>query len=148
MTKDNVIRKVTPEIEEYVKAFFREVPYPKLLGMELTKLGEGLAIIRLEIGDHHRQPHGLLHGGATASVIDTATAFAILSHLGEHEKAATVDLTVHYLRAVTEGEIVCTAKLVKAGRTLLTVSADVVDGQDRLVATALSTYSRIQVGNG
>ncbi len=65
--------------------------------------------------DELRQPHGLLHGGATASVIDTAMAFAVVSILESDEKASTVDLTVHYLRPVMEGAIVCTAKVVKAG---------------------------------
>lgn len=137
-------KEVTPEIENLAKEVFREVPYIKLLGLELLELRDGEAVVRLEVKDHHRQPYGLLHGGATASAIDTATAFAIIAHLGGKEQAATVDLTVHYLRPVIEGEIICTAKIVKAGRSLLTVSADVVNSEGKLIATALSTYSKVK----
>lgn len=136
-------KDITPEMEKLAKEVFKEVPYIKLLGLELLELRDGEAVVRLEVKDHHRQPYGLLHGGATASAIDTATAFAIISHLGRDEQAATVDLTVHYLRPVIEGEIICTAKIVKAGRTLLTVSADVVNSKGKLIATALSTYAKV-----
>jgi acyl-CoA thioesterase len=111
--------------------------------MELVKIQAGETTIRLKMRDALRQPHGLLHGGATASVIDTATAFAVVSVLADGEKASTVDLTVHYLRPVFEGKIVCTARIVRAGKRLLTVSAEVVNNEGKLIATALSTYSKV-----
>jgi acyl-CoA thioesterase len=135
------------EIEEAMfekaRRAFVEVPFVRLLGMELVELKSGAAVLRLSVRDELRQPQGLLHGGATASVIDTATAFAVVSVLAEGEKASTVDLTVHYLRPVSEGAITCTAQIVRAGRRLLTVSAEAVDDNGKLVATALSTYSKV-----
>jgi uncharacterized protein (TIGR00369 family) len=128
---------------EKAQAVFGEVPYIKLLGMELVELKPGEAVLRLKMRGELRQPHGVMHGGATASVIDTATAFAVISVLEAGEKATTVDLTVHYLRPVFDGEIVCTAKVVRAGRRLLTVSAEVTGGEGKLIATALSTYSKV-----
>jgi uncharacterized protein (TIGR00369 family) len=128
---------------EKAQRVFREVPYIKLLGMELLELKTGEAVLHLQMRDELRQPHGILHGGATASVIDTATAFAVVSVLEKDEKASTVDLTIHYLRPVSEGGITCTAKIVRAGRRLLTVAADVVNDEGKLIATALSTYSKV-----
>ncbi len=128
---------------EKVQAVFREVPYIKLLGLELVGLKPGEAVLRLSMRDELRQPHGVLHGGATASLIDTATAFAVVSVLDKGEKASTVDLTVHYLRPVTEGAILCTARIVRGGRRLLTTSAEVVNDEGKLIATALSTYSKV-----
>lgn len=122
---------------------FDRVPYVRLIGMQLTGIRDGEASVSLKMRDELRQPHGLLHGGATASVIDTAMAFAVVTKLSPDEKASTVDLNVYYLRPVTDGEIYCTARIVKAGRRLLTVSAEVVDENKKLVATALSTYAKI-----
>lgn len=130
-------------LTEKANRVFREVPFIKLLGMELLELKTGEAILRLKMRDELRQPHGVLHGGATASLIDTAMAFAVVSVLEKEEKASTVDLTVHYLRPVTEGEIICTAKIVRGGRRLLTVSAEVVSDEDKMITTALSTYTKI-----
>jgi uncharacterized protein (TIGR00369 family) len=127
---------------ERAQRVFKEVPYIKLLGIELIGLKNGEAVLRLKMRDELRQPHGVLHGGATASLIDTATAFAVISVLEADEKATTVDLTIHYLRPVVEGTITCTAKLVRVGRRLLTVSAEVANEEGKLIATALSTYTK------
>ena len=121
----------------------KNTPYLKLLGIELDEIDFGKAVMSLPMTEKLRQPHGLLHGGATASLIDTTTAFAVVSVLADGEKASTVDLTVHYLRPVINEKTTCTAKIVKAGKWLLTVTADVVNEDGKLIATAISTYSRV-----
>ena len=138
-----ITKQFDESLVEKARAVFDEVPYLKLLGMELVEMKAGEATVRLAMRDGLRQPHGLLHGGATASVIDTATAFAVVSVLEPNEKASTVDLTVHYLRPVADGAIVCRAKVVRAGRRLLTVSAEAENEEGKLIATALSTYSKV-----
>ncbi len=122
---------------------FGKVPFVQLIGMELVAIEIGEARIKLDMRDELRQPYGLLHGGATASLIDTATAFAILGNLADGEIASTVDLTIQYLRPHTMGTITCTAKVTRAGKRLLFVSAEVANEEGKLVATALSTYSKV-----
>ena len=143
MSETTGTKEITSEQKQTARDAFKKVPYLKLIGMELVDLNAGEAILSLQMRDELRQPHGLLHGGATASIIDTAMAFAVVTKLSENEKASTVDLTVHYLRPVTTGAIVCTAKVVKAGKRLLTVSAEVINDEKKLIATALSTYTKI-----
>jgi acyl-CoA thioesterase len=140
---NEITGEITGKQVQTARDAFKKVPYLKLIGMELVDLKSGEAILSLQMRDELRQPHGLLHGGATASIIDTAMAFAVVTKLAENEKASTVDLTVHYLRPVTTGAIVCTAKVLKAGKRLLTVSAEVVNNEKKLIATALSTYTKV-----
>ncbi len=121
----------------------RSTPYLKLLGIELEEIDEEKVVMSLAMQEKLRQPYGLLHGGATASLIDTATAFAVITAIGADEKATTVDLTVQYLRPHTDGKIFCTAKVVRAGKRLLFLSAEVVNEQGKTVATALSTYTKV-----
>jgi acyl-CoA thioesterase len=143
MTESTETKEIDDAQKQIARDVFAKVPYLKLIGMELVDLKPSEAIIRLKMRDELRQPHGLLHGGATASVIDTAMAFAVVTRLAENETASTVDLTVHYLRPVTVGAIVCTAKVVRAGKRLLTVSAEVFNDEEKLIATALSTYTKV-----
>jgi acyl-CoA thioesterase len=119
------------------------VPYARLLGIQVAEVGPGTATLTLKIRRDLTQNHGVVHGGAVASLIDTATAFAILSLLSPKEKVTTVDLTISYLRPVTEGQLSATAEIVRAGRRLFVVSANVTDATGRLIATALSTYIKI-----
>jgi acyl-CoA thioesterase len=121
----------------------RKNPFAALIGMELVDLKPEEATIKIEMRDELRQPHGILHGGVTATLIDTAMAYAVITCLAETEKASTVDLTVHYLRTHAHGAILCTAKIVRAGKRILTVSAEVTNEQGKQIATALSTYTKV-----
>jgi uncharacterized protein (TIGR00369 family) len=136
-------KEITEEQKRLASEVLRQAPFPRLLGLELVDLKFGEAVLKLKMRDDLRQPYGLLHGGATASLIDTATAFALISGQEKQEQSTTVDLTVHYLRPHTTGEIVCTARIVRAGRRISTVSAEVVNEEGKLIATALSTYLKV-----
>jgi uncharacterized protein (TIGR00369 family) len=135
--------EITEDHKQRAAEGLRRVPLAGLLGMEFVDIRTGEAVLKLEMRDDLRQPHGVLHGGVTASLIDTAMAFAIRTHLQDHEATATVDLTIHYLRPQTAGAVVCTAKVVRPGKRIFTVSADVVNGEGKLIATAISTYTKI-----
>lgn len=134
---------ITEERKQRAMGRIKEIPYPRLLGFELIELKFGEAIVKVKMRDELRQPYGVLHGGATASLIDTAMAFACISCLPEGEKTTTVDLTVHYLRPHIDGVIFCTAKVVRNGKRIQTVSAEVVNEEGKLIATGLSTYTKI-----
>lgn len=136
-------RVVTEEHKEMARRALAAAPFPKLVGLELVDLSYGEATIRLEMRDELRQPYGLLHGGATATLIDTATAFAVIATQTPDEQSTTVDLTIHYLRPHTTGEVVCTARVVRAGRRITTVSAEVFNREGKQIATALSTYMKV-----
>jgi uncharacterized protein (TIGR00369 family) len=136
-------REITAEQKQMAANALKNAPFPKLVGLELVEFEYGEASIKLAMRDELRQPYGLLHGGATATLIDTATAFAVISTQAAGEQSTTVDLTIHYLRPHTSGEIVCTAKIVRAGRRITTVSAEVANAEGKLIATALSTYMKV-----
>ena len=121
---------------------FGSAAYAKFLGLELCEREDGEIAICLDVRDELKQYHGVVHGGAIASLIDTASAFAILAVLQEHEKVTTTDLTIHYLRPVTSGRMVAHAKIVRAGRRRFVVSVEVQNNGD-LMATALTGYIKI-----
>ena len=134
---------ITEEQKQTAAEMIKKIPYPSLLGFELVDLKLGEATLKLKMRDELRQPYGLLHGGATASLIDTAMAFACISCLAEGEQSTTIDLTVHYLRPHTDGEVFCTAKVVRNGKRIMTVSAEVINEAGKLIATSLSSYMKI-----
>jgi acyl-CoA thioesterase len=126
-----------------IKQAVDSVPYAHLLGIELDEISPGAAILGLDIRDELKQNHGVVHGGAIASLIDTAMAFAIISVLDPQEKVTTVDLTISYLRPLTKGRITAKARVVRAGKRLFSVSAEVFDEGGKLASTALSTYIKL-----
>lgn len=135
---------ISDEHFERMKGVLQTVPFAQLLGLEIVAASHGTATLRMQIRKELTQNYGLLHGGAMASLIDTATAFAIVSQLTSPERFTTVDLTVNYLRPITEGSATCKAQVVRAGRNILTLSAEVHDDSGNLAAIAVSTYIRLK----
>lgn len=139
----NEAQEITPEQRKRAEDSLHGLPFAKLMGMRLVDLRFNEAVIKIAMRDDLRQPAGVLHGGVTATLIDTAMAFAVITRLAEGERASTIDLTVHYLRPHIEGTFTCTARVVRAGKRILTVSADVSNEDDKLIATAISTYTKV-----
>src|SRR5580765_8086096 len=136
--------EVDPEKLARARAAFASVPYAKFLGLELGEIHNGDVTIHLDVRDELRQNQGVVHGGAVASLIDTASAFAVVTQLEPNERVTTTDLTIHYLRPVTAGRLSATARTVRAGRRLFVLSVEVVNDQQKLVATAVTTYIKLQ----
>jgi uncharacterized protein (TIGR00369 family) len=135
--------EISEENKERARAALHTLPFAQLIGMELVDIRIGEADVKIAMRDDLRQPYGILHGGVTATLIDTAMAFAVRTQLQDHEITTSVDLTVHYLRPHTKGDAVCTAKVVRPGKRVFTVSADVINSEGKLIATGLSTYMKV-----
>lgn len=136
MSDEKLDEKLTDALRQKLK----HIPYANLLGIELQKVTPGTATLSLEIREELKRNNGIAHGGAIASLIDTATAFATLSVLNPDQRSTTIDLTINYLRPLINGKATATAKVVRNGRRILAVSADVFDESGNLAATALSSY--------
>ena len=119
------------------------VPFAKLLGIEVDSAEPGHAVLSMKLRDDLMRNNGIAHGGAIATLIDSAMAIAIMEQLAENERTVTVDLTIHYLRPVSEGTAKASARVVRAGRRVITVSAELFDENGKLAATAISTYLRL-----
>ncbi len=139
MKKENLTARQLQRIHKALQ----DVPFARLVGIELDEVNAGVAILGLDVRKDLKQNNGVVHGGAIASLIDTAAAFAVISVLPPEERATTADLTISYLRPVTQGRSRCTARVMRAGRRLIVVSAEVADEAGNLTATALTTYIKI-----
>jgi len=139
MSKD----EIDPEKLERARSAFAAVPYAKFLGLQLGEVRQGEVSIHLDIRAELKQNQGVVHGGAIASLIDTASAFAVLTQIDPAERVTTTDLTIHYLRPAITGRMVATARIIRGGRRLFVLSVDVHDSAAALIATAVTTYIKI-----
>lgn len=129
---------------ERIRKAFASVPYAKFLGLELGELKPGKASIHLALRDELKQNQGVAHGGAIASLIDTASAFAVVTQLEPGERVTTTDLTIHYLRPVTAGRLTAIARVVRGGQRLFVLSVEVTSDEQKLLATAVTGYIKLQ----
>lgn len=119
---------------------FARVPFARHLRMEFVSAERGTATFALDARDELMRMGGIMHGGALASLIDTAAAFAVLTTLGPDARTATVDMTIHFLRPVSGGRIEARARILREGRRLVILAVEATDEMGVLVATATATY--------
>ena len=92
----------------------------------------------LDAGDEHLNPHGSVHGGVLATMIDVAMGQAVRE--GTDGVPVTVALSVTYLEPARPGRLEATATVRKRGRRLTYVQAEVTQDVD-VVAYALYTFA-------
>ena len=127
---------------ERARNAFASVAYAKFLGLELCEVQSGNVTVCLDVREEVTQNQGVVHGGAIASLIDTASAFVILTAIDKTEKVTTTDLTIHYLRPVTTGRMLARARIVRGGRRRFVVNVE-VENDGALAATAITGYVKI-----
>ena len=135
--------EIDPQKLARARSAFASVPYARFLGLQLGEVRHGEASIYLDVRDELRQNRGVVHGGAIASLIDTASAFAVLTQIDLDELVTTTDLTIHYLRPAARGRMIATARIVRGGRRLFVLSVEVHDEAQAIIATAVTTYIKI-----
>jgi uncharacterized protein (TIGR00369 family) len=134
---------LTPTGEKRIRQALDQVPFAKLLGIELVSIEPGVAVVGLTLREELKQNNGVIHGGVIASLIDTGLALAILSVVPKSDRVTTVDLTISYLRPLIEGRALATARVIRAGQRIISASADVAGDNGTVAATALSTYIKL-----
>ncbi|ACA15167.1 thioesterase superfamily protein [Methylobacterium sp. 4-46] len=121
-----------------------EVPRPPisaLVGMEMVSAESGQVIMRMAPGEHLYNPIGCVHGGAIATLLDSAMGCAVHSLLPEGRGYTTLEMKVNYLRALTRetGVVTAVGEVLHAGRQQAVAEARLTDEEGRLCATATST---------
>ncbi|WP_312601467.1 PaaI family thioesterase [Pseudomonas luteola] len=114
--------------------------FSQLLGMRILKAEQGESEVRMNMQDKLLNLHGKMHGGALFSLIDTALGQASHSLFEGKPGSVTLECKVNYIRGVSDGEIVCRAKVIHPGRKTHVIEAE-VHQNDKLVAKAQATFA-------
>jgi uncharacterized protein (TIGR00369 family) len=122
---------------EIIQQFIPASPLVGLLGMELVAIEDGRAELRLPYRPELATIDDIVHGGAIASLIDTAGMAATWSDDAEPESlaGATVTLNVSYVAAARGKDLSAVATVSKRGRAIVFSDVRVTEPDGRLVAT-------------
>ncbi len=117
-----------------------ESPYYKLLGMKIDEVKENYAKLSIEIEKKHIQLLNTVHGGVTASLADSAAAWAIFGSGEVDGLLVTIEMKINFLRPVNSGKLIAEARNVHKGSRILVCDVDVKDENGSLIAKSLVTY--------
>lgn len=89
-----------------------------LLGVEFIDLGDDYLVARMPVDRRHRQPMGIMHGGASCVLAETVGSMAA-QFCVDREKFYCVglDINTNHIRSIKEGFVIATAKPFHLGKT-------------------------------
>lgn len=113
----------------------------KTLQFELVEATDGRAVFQGVPGLHAYNPIGSVHGGYTATLLDSACGCAVHTKLSATQGYTTLELKVSYLRGLTKdsGLVRTEGTVLSIGKRVAFAEAKLVDSSGRLCATATST---------
>jgi uncharacterized protein (TIGR00369 family) len=128
--------------EEIMRRFLPSSPFPGHLGIRLVDLGPGSARLGLPFAEALVTVGSTVHGGAVASLIDTAAMVAAWSggEVPDKLRGSTVGLTIAYLAPADGQDLEATATVLRRGRSIVHVDVDVRTASGTPVAKGLVTY--------
>ena len=132
------------ENERYLEQVAREAtgcPYYRLLGMEVAEVKGGESEIHMEFKQDLTHPYGMVHGGAIASLADSAVAIALSSLVEPKDRITTIEFKINFLASVSKGELKAHAKIIHKGSKTAVGDVEVVNEEGKLIAKMIATYS-------
>lgn len=139
--KSSIKEYSTEERMKAAKYIGEEIGFSKDIGLEVMEVEEGYCKGRIVLQKRHMNPLNTVHGGVFFTLADTICGIAAAS---SGYGGPTVQGDMDYMRAVRGKEIVCTAKVVKTGKTLTWVDGIITDDTEREVARTKFIYYRLK----
>ena len=91
---------------------------PGLIGIEVSSIEDGKAVMRLPVRDELLAPNGYLHAATVVALADSACGYGCIAFLPEGATGfTTIELKTNFLGTILDGTLVCEARRAHGGRT-------------------------------
>ena len=140
-------KAINPEFVPQIKESFAKQTVMTLIGAELTRVEPGVIEITLPYRTDLTQQHGYIHAGVITTIADSACGYAAYTLMPPGSDVLAVEFKVNLMRPARGETFVARAEVIKSGRTLTVVRADVhaLTGEQReLVAIMQATMMRLE----
>ncbi|OGP53368.1 MAG: hypothetical protein A2162_06695 [Deltaproteobacteria bacterium RBG_13_52_11b] len=124
-----------------VKDLVNRSPYYQLLGIEVIKMRNGTATLRMQFRKELTHALGMMHGGAIASLADSAVAMALITLVDPSDRITTIEFKVNFVAPVEEGKLTAQANILHRGSKTAVGDVEVLNEKGSLVAKVIATYS-------
>jgi uncharacterized protein (TIGR00369 family) len=116
-------------------------PVAAMLDMRLVEVEEGRVVFAIEPAEYQYNPLGTVHGGVTATLLDSALGCVVQSMLPSGTTYTTIELKINYVRPITSetGTVYGEGKIIHMGGRIATAEARVTDAAGKLYAHATTT---------
>jgi 1,4-dihydroxy-2-naphthoyl-CoA hydrolase len=114
-----------------------------LLGVEMLVTTPERVVLRLPVDWKVHQPYGILHGGVSALLAESAASLGAALAAGPGKGVVGIELNASHLRSLRDGHLTATATPVRVGRTVQVWRITLTDDDGRGICEARCTVSVI-----
>jgi 1,4-dihydroxy-2-naphthoyl-CoA hydrolase len=115
---------------------------PSHLGMEILELTSERVVITMPVDHRTHQPYGILHGGASIALAETAASLGATANVDrEAFMAVGQEINGNHIRPVVSGTVTATAMPVHVGRASQVWSVRIEDEAGKLVCISRCTLA-------
>lgn len=126
MVKEDVLKKLNA---------YNANTLMETLAMEFIDVGDDFLIVKMPVNSKVYQPYGILHGGATAALAETAGSSASALFVDTKEKIVKgIELSINHVKSKKEGFVFAKAKAIHKGRTTHLWEVRITDENDALIS--------------
>jgi uncharacterized protein (TIGR00369 family) len=123
-----------------IKEMVNKSPYYQHINMELVEFTDSGCVMKMNVEDFHCNIYDTAHGGAVASLADSACGLALVTSINSDELIVTQNLNINYLLPVAKGMLTAKGNVIRRGRNSAVLEADIFDESGRKVAHAHSIH--------
>lgn len=140
MTEPGPPTLTTDALQQLLSDWF--APWVQALGLRVESFADGEVTLRLPQSEQLSRVGGMLCGQAMMSAADTAMVLAIVTQLGPQRPMTTVQQNTSFLKPLSGQDARVTARVVRAGKSLVFGEIDICGATDgRSVCRASTTYA-------
>jgi 1,4-dihydroxy-2-naphthoyl-CoA hydrolase len=107
-----------------------------LLDVEVVEATPERVVMRLPVDTRVHQPYGILHGGVSALLAESAASYGAALNAGPGRGVVGIELNASHLRSLREGHLTATATPIRVGRTVQVWRIALADDEGRSICEA------------
>ena len=117
-------------------------PWVQDLNLSVEDIGSDGITMRLPADARLSRIGGIVSGQAMTAMADTTMVLALAAHFGGFHPVATVDIAMSFMCAIKSSDVLCEARVRRAGRSLAFVHAELRAADDtQIAAVANGTFA-------
>lgn len=118
------------------------------LGIDIVSSTPDCVVMTMPVTDRVRQPFGLLHGGASVALAESAASYGSWLNINQETQLAVgLEINANHIRAKREGMLRATAIPAHKGRTTMVWDIRIQDETDALICISRCTVAIVNVDN-
>jgi uncharacterized protein (TIGR00369 family) len=115
-----------------------------LLGVKIIQATPDKVVMSIEVGPKVFQPYGILHGGVSALLAESAASFGGALNIESDQLVVGTELNCSHLRSMSSGVLTATATPIRTGRRVQVWGIDLTDEQGRKICVARCTLQVLE----